>query len=266
MKQLNYLFIVVAVILSSTFTMNAQSDTELFNIFAESMENGMYQEMSKPEWKGTMTGATCRYNGQDIVSTIEYTFNSQNSTPKDMELLKNSLSEKDLKIALTHNLSLTINSNAEIKDLFVDIFKRNQCDFVYNVYYNFPDTTKHINFSITIDELIDNPPTKEEFINTFITNYRKAMDSEIGKNGIINGSIEFDGKNIIITYIVDFDAETINNISSDSFENMIVDEWKATPTSLSEMRQLNDIDTDFIIIYRGANGGTKSVCIDTAQF
>ena len=98
------------------------------------------------------------------------------------------------------------------KDMIINILKQNNCRLVYNIYYNFPTTTKHCNFAITADEIDRKDVSKEEFIELMLKNYNKALKIEIENGRVVDGRVEFNGRDIVLTYVLNIDKETIENM------------------------------------------------------
>ena len=201
MKYLNHIFTALVIIMTTAFSANAQSDKEilkshLYHIghnhghsfqctqsdkeilesLAEGLEIGLKQEMNNASMKGIMTGANCEYNGQDLVLTMEYTFTLDNTTQENIDLMLSNFSAESIKLTQSRNLSVTFDTmlQKDVKDMIINILKQNNCRLVYNIYYNFPTTTKHCNFAITADEIDKKDVSKEEFIELMLQNYKLA--------------------------------------------------------------------------------------------
>ncbi|MEE1365102.1 MAG: hypothetical protein UHE93_00260, partial [Muribaculaceae bacterium] len=133
-------------------------------------------------------------------------------------------------------------------------------------YYNFPTTTKHCNFAITADEIDRKDVSKEEFIELMLKNYNKALKIEIENGRAVDGRVEFNGRDIVLTYVLNIDKETIEKMDVDLIEKLFVEQMKSDAISLAEMRQFKLNDIDFVLAYEGINSGRKEVTIDSSQF
>ena len=256
MKHLNHIFTTLVIIMATAFSVNAQSDKEILESLAEGLEIGLKQEMNNASMKGIMTGGNCEYNGQDLVLTLEYTFTLDNTT------------QENIKLSQSRNLSVSFDTmlQKDDKDLIINILKRNNCRLVYNIYYNFPTTTKHCNFAITADEIDKKDVSKEDFIDLMLKNYNKALKIEIENGRVVDGRVEFNGRDIVLTYVLNIDKETVENMDVDLIKKLFVEQMKSDAISLAEMRQFKLNDIDFVMVYEGINGGRKEVLIDSSQF
>lgn len=150
--------------------------------------------------------------------------------------------------------------------MIINILKQNNCRLVYNIYYNFPTTTKHCNFTITADEIDKKDVSKEEFIELMLQNYNKALKIEIENGRAVDGRVEFNGRDVVLTYVLNVDKETVENMDVNLIKKLFVEQMKSDAISLSEMRQFKLNDIDFVMVYEGVNGGRKEVLIDSSQF
>lgn len=266
MKQINHLFATLAIIIATTLSASAQSNQQLLSDLAKGIDMGLKTEMDKPEWKGLLTKAECVYNGNDIVTTMEYTFTLQNSTQENINMIRDNLSTENLKIAQVQNLSTTLDANPQVKELLIDLMRSSNCCWVYNIDYIFPTDTQHMTVRLTVDDISGNTISKDDLINVILENYRKAISMEIGKNGVVGGEVGYDGSNMVLSYVVDYDKEIIDELPVAEMRDIFVSEMRSNAISLSEMRQLKLYNIDIILIYTGVNGGVKSVFIDTDQF
>ena len=266
MKQINYLFATIAMIIATTFSANAQSNQQFLTEFAKGIDVGLKMEMDKPEWKGLMTKAECVYDGNDIVITTEYTYTLQNSTQEYIDMIKDNLSAENLKISQAQSLSTTLDLNPQIKELLIDIMRSSNCCILYDIDYHFINDTQHITIRLTPDDISGNTISKDDLINMLLENYRKGLSMEIGKNGIVDGKVEYDGSNLVVSYVLDYDKEVIDELPAVEMRESYVSEVKSDPGSLSEMRQLKVNNIDLILVYIGKNGGVKTIHIDTNQF
>lgn len=268
MKHLNHIFTTLVIIMATAFSVNAQSDKEILESLAEGLEIGLKQEMNNASMKGIMTGGNCEYNGQDLVLTLEYTFTLDNTTQENIDLMLSNFSAESIKLTQSRNLSVTFDTmlQKDVKDMFINILKQNNCRLVYNIYYNFPTTTKHCNFTITADEIDKKDVSKEEFIELMLQNYNKALKIEIENGRAVDGSVEFNGRDVVLTYVLNVDKETVENMDVNLIKKLFVEQMKSDAISLSEMRQFKLNDIDFVMVYEGINGGRKEVTIDSSQF
>lgn len=268
MKHLNHIFTTLVIIMATAFSVNAQSDKEILESLAEGLEIGLKQEMNNASMKGIMTGGNCEYNGQDLVLTLEYTFTLDNTTQENINLMISNFSTESIKLTQSRNLSVTFDTmlQKDTKDLIINTLKRNNCRLVYNIYYNFPTTTKHCNFAITADEIDKKDVSKEEFIELMLKNYNKALKIEIENGRAVDGRVEFNGRDIVLTYVLNIDKEMVENMDVDLIEKLFVEQMKSDAISLAEMRQFKLNDIDFVLAYEGINGGRKEVTIDSSQF
>lgn len=268
MKHLNHIFTTLVIIMATAFSVNAQSDKEILESLAEGLEIGLKQEMNNASMKGIMTGGNCEYNGQDLVLTLEYTFTLDNTTQENINLMISNFSTESIKLSQSRNLSVTFDTmlQKDDKDLIINILKRNNCRLVYNIYYNFPTTTKHCNFAITADEIDKKDVSKEDFIELMLKNYNKALKIEIENGRAVDGRVEFNGRDIVLTYVLNIDKETVENMDVDLIKKLFVEQMKSDTISLAEMRQFKLNDIDFVMVYEGINGGRKEVLIDSSQF
>lgn len=254
--------------MTTAFSANAQSDKEILESLAEGLEIGLKQEMNNASMKGIMTGANCEYNGQDLVLTMEYTFTLDNTTQENIDLMLSNFSAESIKLTQSRNLSVTFDTmlQKDVKDMIINILKQNNCRLVYNIYYNFPTTTKHCNFTITADEIDKKDVSKEEFIELMLQNYNKALKIEIENGRAVDGRVEFNGRDVVLTYVLNVDKETVENMDVNLIKKLFVEQMKSDAISLSEMRQFKLNDIDFVMVYEGVNGGRKEVLIDSSQF
>ena len=268
MKYLNHILTTLAIILATSFSVNAQSDKEILNSLAEGLEVGIKQEMNNATWKGIMTGANCEYNGQDIVLTMEYSFTLDNTSQENIDLVLRNFSTESIKLTQSHSLSTVFDSmlQKDVKDMILNILKQNNCRLVYNIYYNFPTTTKHCNFAITADEIDNKDVSKEDFIELMLQNYRKTMKVEIENGHVVDGSVEFNGRDVVHTYVLNVDKETIENMDVNLIKKLFVEQMKSDAISLAEMHQFKFNNIDFLLVYAGVNGGRKEIFIDSDQF
>lgn len=268
MKYLNHIFTALVIIMTTAFSVNAQSDKEILKSLAEGLELGLKQEMNNASMKGIMTGANCEYNGQDLVLTMEYTFTLDNTTQENIDLMLSNFSAESIKLSQSRNLSVTFDTmlQKDVKDMIINILKQNNCRLVYNIYYNFPTTTKHCNFTITADEIDKKDVSKEEFIELMLQNYNKALKIEIENGRAVDGSVVFNGRDVVLTYVLNVDKETVENMDVNLIKKLFVEQIKSDAISLSEMRQFKLNDIDFVMVYEGVNGGRKEVLIDSSQF
>lgn len=268
MKYLNYIFTTLVIIMATAFSVNAQSDKVILESLAEGLDIGLKQEMNNATWKGIMTGANCEYNGQDILLTMEYTFTLDNTSQENIDLMLSNFNTESIKLSQSHNLSVTFDTmlQKDVKDMIVNILKQNNCRLVYNIYYNFPTTTKHCNFAITADEIDKKDVSKEEFIELMLQNYRKALKIEIENNRALDGSVEFNGRDVVLTYVLNVDKETIENMDGNLIKKLFVEQMKSDAISLAEMRQFKLNNIDFVMVYAGVNGGRKEILIDSDLF
>lgn len=266
MKQINHLFATLAIIIATTFSANAQSSQQLLTELAKGLDLGLKMEMDNPEWSSIMTKAECVYDGNDIVVTLEYTYTLQNTTQEHIDLIKDNISAENLKIAQAQNLSTTLDQNPEIKELLIDAMRDSNCDFVYDMNYVLPTGAQQIIVRLTADDISGNTISKDDLINMMLESYRNGLSKEIGKNGIVDGKVEYDGSNLVMTYVIDFDKDIINELPASEIKDAFVSEMKSNTLSISEMRQLKINNIDIIVVYTGVNGGVKSVFIDSDQF
>ena len=268
MKHLNHIFTTLVIIMATAFSVNAQSDKEILESLAEGLEIGLKQEMNNASMKGIMTGGNCEYNGQDLVLTLEYTFTLDNTTQENINLMISNFSTESIKLTQSRNLSVTFDTmlQKDAKDLIINTLKRNNCRLAYNIYYNFPTTTKHCNFAITADEIDKKDVSKEEFIELMLKNYNKALKIEIENGRAVDGRVEFNGRDIVLTYVLNIDKEMVENMDVDLIEKLFVEQMKSDAISLAEMRQFKLNDIDFVLAYEGINGGRKEITIDSSQF
>lgn len=266
MKQINYFLATLAMVIATTFSAYAQYDSQILSEFAKGLELGIKTEMNKSEWKGIMTKAECVYNGDDIVISMEYTYTLQNTTQEYMDMIRGSISSEEMKTVQAQSISSALGANPQVKQLIVDILRRNNCCFVYNIDYIFPTDTQHIDIRLTADDISGKTVTKEDLINLLTQNYTSALKGEIGKNGIVDGKVEYDGSNLVITYVLDYDKDVIDAFPVAEMRDAYISEVKSNPISLSEMRQLNVNNIDIILVYTGVNGGVKTIYIDSDQF
>jgi hypothetical protein len=108
--------------------------------------------------------------------------------------------------------------------------------------------------------------SKEEFIELMLKNYNKALKIEIENGRVVDGRVEFNGRDIVLTYVLNIDKEMVENMDVDLIEKIFVEQMKSDAISLAEMRQFKLNDIDFVMVYEGINGGRKEVTIDSSQF
>ena len=266
MKQINYLFATLAILIATTFSANAQYDSQILYEFAKGLKLGIDAEMHKPEWKGIMTKAECVYNGDDIVISMEYTYTLQNTTQENIDIIRANISSESMKTIQAQSISSALGQNPQVKQLIIDILRRNNCCLVYNIDYIFPTDTQHIDIRLTADDISGKTVSKEDLINLLMQNYTSAFKGEIGKNGIVDGKVEYDGSNLVITYVLDYDKDVIDALPAAEMRDAYISEMKSDPISLSEMRQLKVNNIDIILVYTGVNGGVKTIYVDSEQF
>lgn len=266
MKQINYLFATIAMIIATTFSASSQSNKQLLTEFAKGLDDGFKMEMDKPEWKGLMTKAECVYDGYDIVVTTEYTYTLQNTTQENIDIIKDNLSAENLKILQVRSFSTILDQNPQIKEWLINIMRSSNCCIVYDIDYHFINDTQHITLRLTPDDLSGNTISKDDLITMILENYRKAVSMEIGKNGVVDSKVEYDGSNLVMTYVLDYDKEVIDELPAVGIREGFISEVKSNPVLLSEMRQLKINNIDLILVYIGKNGGAKTVHIDSNQF
>jgi hypothetical protein len=83
---------------------------------------------------------------------------------------------------------------------------------------------------------------------------------------VVDGRVEFNGRDIVLTYVLNIDKEMVENMDVDLIEKLFVEQMKSDAISLAEMRQFKLNYIDFVMVYEGINGGRKEVTIDSSQF
>lgn len=86
--------------------------------------------------------------------------------------------------------------------MIINLLKNNDCNLVTNIYYNFPSETKHVTITLTADDLGGKTISKQDFIDMYVSSNRTTIKSEIGKNGVVDANVEYDGTNIIIKTVL----------------------------------------------------------------
>ena len=92
------------------------------------------------------------------------------------------------------------------------------------------------------------------------------MKIEIENNRALDGSVEFNGRDVVLTYVLNVDKETIENMDGNLIKKLFVEQMKSDAISLAEMRQFKLNNIDFVMVYAGVNGGRKEILIDSDLF
>ena len=93
-----------------------------------------------------------------------------------------------------------------------------------------------------------------------------TLKIEIENGRVVDGRVEFNGRDIVLTYVLNIDKETIEKMDVNLIKKLFVEQMKSDAISLAEMRQFKLNDIDFVLAYEGINGGRKEITIDSSQF